>query len=84
MKRNNAYELSRERYVQQAISMSPTKMFEQQHNPNPKQQQMMSPGRRQANSYLDINQPVGDTSSLSMVNPDHSNSRVSVDLALSR
>ena len=25
---------------------------------------------------------MGDTSSLSMVNPDHSNSRVSVDLAL--
>ena len=76
MKRDNTYELSRERLVQHAISRSPTKMFE---NPT-----VVSPTRRQANSYLDINQPAGDTSSLSMINQDHSNSRASVDLAASR
>ena len=39
----------------------------------------ISPSRRQLEDYLEINQPVGDTSSVSALNMDNSNSYVSLE-----
>ena len=54
------YEVSRERLLQQAMSQSPTKMY----------QECISPSRRQVKDYLGVRQPVGDTSSVSALNLD--------------
>ena len=59
--------------MQQAISMSPTKMYE--HQPSAL---CLSPNRRQANNYLEVSQPIGDNSSMSHLNQDQSNSRMSI------